>query len=189
MAMLRGLAGVFAFLCWAGISASLIFAQNAMRGIAPVVEAESAPPPAAEAAAAVDVSSVVARVDRSGPPLQCAIYARQRTGFALTGEARNWWPQAEGRYRRASTPSPGAVIVLGGTDAGHVAVVTRVLSDRQIIVDHANWLGGGEIITGALVEDASSANDWTAVRVWNVETNAMGLRAYPVYGFVGPERV
>jgi len=131
-------------------------------------------------------AGVTAIVDRSGAPLQCAIYARQRTGISLTGAARNWWPQAEGRYRRSHAPSVGSVIVLDGTSAGHVAVVTRVIGTRQIVVDHANWLGGGEIITGALIEDASAANDWSQVRVWNVQTNSMGLRPYPVFGFVGP---
>jgi hypothetical protein len=47
--------------------------------------------------------------------------------------------------------------------------------------------GRGEIITGALVEDASANNDWSQVRVWNVQTSSMGLRPYPVFGFVGPE--
>lgn len=187
MTILRSAAGAFSFVCWAGISAGLLFAQNSMRAPASVAATELLPA-AATAPTSAEIASTVARVDRSGPPLQCAIYARQRTGFELTGEARNWWPQAEGRYRRASTPSPGAAIVLGGTEAGHVAVVTGVLGARQIVVDHANWLGGGEIITGALVEDASAANDWSAVRVWNVETNSMGLREYPVFGFVGPER-
>lgn len=187
MAALRSAASAFAFLSWAGISAGLLYAQSAMRTTTPGVAAEGAAAPAMRAPTeVVDAASISASVDRTGPPLQCAIYARQRTGFALTGEARNWWPQAEGRYRRASTPTAGSVIVMGGTEAGHVAVVTRVLGARLIVVDHANWLGGGEIITNALVEDASEANDWSAVRVWNVETNSMGLRAYPVYGFVGP---
>jgi surface antigen len=146
-------------------------------------------PTAPPAPIAIDPASIHAVVDRTGAPLQCAIYARQRTGLELSGDARNWWPQSEGRYRRSATPSVGSVIVMGGTDAGHVAVVTQVLSDSQIVVDHANWLGGGEIITGALVEDASDAGDWSAARVWNVDTDSMGLRAYPVYGFVGPNAI
>ncbi|MBY0564315.1 MAG: CHAP domain-containing protein [Hyphomonadaceae bacterium] len=184
MALVRSASSAFAFLCWAGISAGLLLAQSGMR--MPAATAATETPPATIASSSVDAAPVVARIDRTGPPLQCAIYARQRTGLELSGEARNWWPQADGRYRRASTPSAGAVIVMGGTEAGHVAVVARVLSARQIVVDHANWLGGGEIITGALVEDASAANDWSTIRVWNVETNSMGLRDYPVYGFVGP---
>jgi surface antigen len=200
---------------WRTLSALLTFAALAAIGVIvvqpnlrPRTETAAATAPAvAEAPAAapapastpspqvVPVSTnpapagVTAIVDRSGAPLQCAIYARQRTGISLTGAARNWWPQAEGRYRRSHTPSVGSVIVLDGTSAGHVAVVTRVIGARQIVVDHANWLGGGEIITGALVEDASAANDWSQVRVWNVQTNSMGLRPYPVFGFVGPGTV
>lgn len=184
----------FAYLITGAIALGLVAIFNpSLLPRTPTAEATatSAPGPAEAPVAApvalVDVSQVHAVVDRSGPPLQCAIYARQRTGFALTGAARNWWPQADGRYRRAASPSAGSVIVMGGTEAGHVALVTQVLNGRQIVVDHANWLGGGEIITGALVEDASPNNDWSAVRVWNVETNSMGIRAYPVFGFVGPQ--
>lgn len=190
MGMLRKAAGAFSFVALAGAAVAVIATQNpellprTSTAEGAVEIRDTAAPPTQLASA-----NIAAIVDRSGPPLQCAIYARQRTGLALTGAARNWWPQADGRYRRAATPSQGAVIVMGGTEAGHVAVVTRVLSARQIVIDHANWLGGGEIITGALVEDASANNDWSSVRVWNVETNSMGLREYPVFGFVGPQAV
>lgn len=173
-----------------------VSAEAAITPAAPVATKTASPPaatstpaPAAPIIASVTPANVTAVVDRSGPALQCAIYARQRTGLSLTGAARNWWPQAEGRYRRSASPTAGSVIVMGGTSAGHVAVVTRVIDSRQIVVDHANWLGGGEIITGALVQDASAANDWSQVRVWNVQTNSMGLRPYPVFGFVGPDTV
>jgi surface antigen len=194
---------------WKALSALLTFAVLAAAAaivvtpnLRPRTESAEAIAPAAVAAetkiaaaptppiiASPAPANVTAVVDRSGAPLQCAIYARQRTGISLTGAARNWWPQAEGRYRRSATPTAGAVIVMGGTSAGHVAVVTRVIGSRQIVVDHANWLGGGEIITGALIEDASADNDWSQVHVWNVQTNSMGLRQYPVYGFVGPDTV
>jgi len=127
-----------------------------------------------------------AEIDRSGAPVECAIYARERSGVALFGDARTWWPQAAGRYSRASNPREGAVMVMGGTEGGHVAVVTHVLNARQIVIDHANWLGEGEIVTDALVEDVSEANDWSAVKIWNAETSAMGARAYPVLGFILP---
>lgn len=154
--------------------------------IGPTVTATVAPP-VMQAPVDPAPGAFTAIVDRSGPPLQCAIYARQRTGLALTGLAREWWPQAEGRYRRSHTPAVGAVIVMGGTSSGHVAVVTRVINSRQILVDHANWLNTGEIITGALMQDASQANDWSAVRVWHPPTNTLGLTPYPVFGFVHPE--
>jgi hypothetical protein len=197
--LIRGASAAFAYIISGAAALALIALFNP--GLLPrsssaeasrpgvVAAPEGLPETSVAASAPIDPGSIHAVVDRSGAPLQCAIYARQRTGFALSGDARNWWPQAEGRYQRSSTPLVGSVIVMGGTSAGHVAVVTAVLNDRQIVVDHANWLGGGEIITGALVEDASDAGDWSAVRVWNVETDSMGLRPYPVYGFVGPETV
>ena len=153
----------------------------------------SAPAPAAPAtstaALSADIPAIALRasVDRSGAPLQCAIYARRRTNIQLTGAARTWWPQAEGRYRRSHAPEAGAVLVMGGTSAGHVAVVTQVLNAREALVDHANWLNTGEIIRGALVRDVSAANDWSAVRVWHPPTSTLGLRVYPAYGFVHPE--
>lgn len=192
MGMIRKAAGMFSFVTLAGVAAVLLAAQNAdlLPRTATAEGATAVEVGVALPAARQDsLQSTQAVVDRSGAPLQCAIYARQRTGIALTGAARTWWPQADGRYRRAPTPTAGSVIVMGGTESGHVAVVTRVLNSRQIVIDHANWLGGGEIITGALVEDASANNDWSSVRVWNVETNSMGLRAYPVFGFVGPQSI
>ncbi|MBL8548571.1 MAG: CHAP domain-containing protein [Hyphomonadaceae bacterium] len=126
------------------------------------------------------------RIDRSGTPLQCAIYARDRTGVSLAGEARTWWPQAEGRYQRTHFPQVGAVMAMLGTSAGHVAVVARVISRREILIDHANWMSTGEIITGAPAVDVSPNNDWSQVRVWHPPTNSLGLRPYPVQGFIIP---
>lgn len=135
---------------------------------------------------AVQMVALTARVDRSRPPIQCAIYARQRSGLDLSGAARQWWAQAEGRYPRSHTPAAGAVIVMGGTRAGHVGVVSAVLDERNILIDHANWLNTGEIVTHALVRDISPANDWSQVRVWHPPTRTLGLTAYPVYGFIHP---
>jgi surface antigen len=132
----------------------------------------------------VNAVALIAHVDRSGPRRQCAIYARERTGLDLRGAARSWWAQADGRYRRSHAPEPGAVIVMGGTRAGHVGVVSAVLDERNILIDHANWLNAGEIVTGALVRDVSEANDWSVVRVWHPPTRTLGVSRYPVYGFV-----
>ena len=76
---------------------------------------------------------------------------------------------------------------MGGTSAGHVAVVAQVLNAREALVDHANWMNTGEIVRGALVRDVSAANDWSAVRVWHPPTNSLGLRVYPAFGFVHPD--
>ncbi|MEJ0060841.1 MAG: CHAP domain-containing protein [Terricaulis sp.] len=125
-------------------------------------------------------------VDRSGTPVQCAIYARRRTGLALSGRAADWWTQAEGVYRRSHEPEAGAVFIMGGTARGHIAVVAEVLNRREILVDHANWLGAGEVVRGALVKDVSEANDWSAVRVWHPPTNSLGMRTYSGVGFIHP---
>ncbi len=142
--------------------------------------------PAPQKAPVLSAADFRAAIDRSGAPVECAIYARERSGVALFGDARSWWSRAHGLYPRASRPSVGAVMVMDGTEDGHVAVVAHVLNERQIVIDHANWLGEGEIVTDALVEDVSEANDWSSVKVWNVETGEMGVRAYPVLGFILP---
>jgi len=203
----RAVGAIFSFVCLAGI-AGMFFTAQAMRN-GPLLGAgqaeaatvtgapiEAAAPPieTEKAAPAVEVVGLdaeptvqpAARVVRDGAPLQCAIYARQRTNVALSGAARTWWAQAEGRYRRSHTPEVGAVMAMLGTSAGHVAVVSRVINSREILVDHANWLGGGEIILGAQVVDVSAANDWSSVRVWHPPTNSLGIRPYPVQGFIHP---
>ena len=127
----------------------------------------------------------VTRVGR----LQCAVYARERSGVFLSGRAGSWWAKARNLYERSKAPAEGAVIVLGGTKSGHVAVVSHVISATQILVDHANWSNRGEIITGALMVDVSPNNDWSRVRVWHPPTDTLGMRRYPVFGFILPVRV
>jgi hypothetical protein len=126
----------------------------------------------------------------SAPYSQCVPYARQRSGFDIYGDASLWWKEAgdEG-YPRSLRPAIGAVMVLqvgaeGGR--GHLAYVTQILSSRQIIVDHANWHGHGEVAVNVPVVDVSANNDWSAVKVLWVETGQMGAHAYPVEGFVLP---
>lgn len=175
-------------------------AQTTAIAAAAIPEPELAAPEPAAAAAPAPTSAPAVRTavtpvstNYSGAPnviygqgLQCAIYARQRTGVSLSGAARVWWDQAEGLYERTHTPQPGAIMAMGGTSAGHVAVVARVLSAREILIDHANWMNRGEIQTGALAVDVSEANDWSRVRVWHVPSNQLGLRPYPVIGFIIP---
>jgi hypothetical protein len=76
---------------------------------------------------------------------------------------------------------------------GHVAVVTRMVNSREILVDHANWASGaarGRIATDQRVVDVSAGNDWSLVRVWYPRIDALGNTAFPVRGFVHaqPER-
>jgi len=72
-----------------------------------------------------------------------------------------------------------------GASRGHVAVVRRVIGPREIRVDHANWLDDGSIYVNDPVEDVSSDNDWSAVRVYNLKTGGWGGKVYPVQGFIG----
>jgi len=64
-------------------------------------------------------------------------------------------------------------------------VVRRVVGPREIRVDHANWLDDGSIYVNNPVEDVSSENDWSVVRVFNLKTGGWGSRLYPVQGFIG----
>ena len=126
--------------------------------------------------------------DTNNKPLQCVPYARTHSEVKLYGDAHTWWDKAEGKYPREATPEPGAVMVLNnyaGPDRAHVAVVRRLISAREIRVDHANWLDDGSIYVNDPVEDVSEANDWSLVRVFNLKTDAWGGKVYPVQGFIG----
>jgi hypothetical protein len=125
-------------------------------------------------------------------PLQCVPYARQRSGIEIYGDAYTWWDQAEGRFARVRQPQVGAVMATYGyrtTTRGHVAFVTAVLDARMILVDHANWLNGGEISVNVPVIDVSPANDWSQIRVWHIPGSHWGGRVYDVQGFILAEPV
>ncbi len=131
-------------------------------------------------------------VSSGGPaPLECAPYARQVSGLQLRGEAYAWWEQAAGRYDRGSVPRPGSVLVFRRSDrlgSGHVSVVQRVVSDREILVTQANWMPR-RVTHDEPVVDVSPGNDWSMVRVWWAPSLALGRMAYPTYGFIGPAPV
>jgi len=121
-------------------------------------------------------------------PLQCVPYARDHSGVKIHGDAYTWWGQAAGKYPRSGQPLAGSVMVLynyAGPTRGHVAVVRDLVGPREIRVDHANWLDDGSIYVNDPVEDVSSENDWTLVRVFNLKTGAWGGKVYPVRGFIG----
>jgi surface antigen len=123
--------------------------------------------------------------------IQCAPYAREHSKIKIYGDAYTWWDQASGKYPRGSAPEKGSILVLynyAGAERGHLAVVRTLVSSREIRVDHANWLNDGSIFVNNPVLDVSSANDWSAVRVFNLETGAWGSRVYPVRGFIGSDR-
>lgn len=130
------------------------------------------------------------RIERPATPLECAPYARARSGIPIYGDAYTWWDQAAGHYLRSTGPKRGAVLVLdryAGPTRAHLAVVRTVSSSRRIRVDHANWLDDGAIYLNDPVMDVSPDNDWSVVRVFNLSTGAWGGRIYPVRGFIGPE--
>ena len=120
------------------------------------------------------------------PRTQCVPYARDLSGIDIRGDANTWWRQADGRYPRSSTPAVGSVIVIQSSGLGHVAVVTRIVSDRVVLVDHANWHGREEVAIGAPVRDVSPDNSWSQVNVWWLDTNQWGTKTYSVEGFILP---
>ncbi|MCW3473372.1 CHAP domain-containing protein [Limobrevibacterium gyesilva] len=124
------------------------------------------------------------------PGLTCAPFARELSGIALYGDAATWWDGAAGRYGRASSPMVGGVLVFRRSSrlsSGHVSVVSRILTPRQITVISANWVRD-ELDEDQLVVDVSERNDWTQVRVWYPPSNQLGIFTYSTYGFVLPPR-
>ncbi|HKY17804.1 MAG TPA: CHAP domain-containing protein [Rhizomicrobium sp.] len=122
--------------------------------------------------------------------LFCVEYARMRSGLAVFGDAKHWWKKARNLYTRLSHPVEDAVMVFSGSKRlkrGHVAVVTHIVSPRQIIVDQANWQNKGEIDHATPVLDVSRNNDWSLVRVWHIPSGSFGSRVYPVSGFIAKE--
>jgi hypothetical protein len=118
---------------------------------------------------------------------QCVTYARSVSDIEIRGNAHTWWASAAGRYERGSTPEAGSVMVLrphGRMRLGHVAMVSEVVNDRQIRLNHANWSRRGMVENNVLAEDVSSNNDWSVVKVWHTPTNQLGITSYPVYGFI-----
>ena len=116
-----------------------------------------------------------------GQRVWCVPFARNASGIDLRGNAKTWWSQAAGVYQRSHTPKVGAVMAFSATrkmPLGHVAVVSKVVSDREILIDHANWRRN-QISLGMKVIDVSKANDWSQVKVTNT-----GARTYPVAGFI-----
>ena len=124
----------------------------------------------------------------AGAHLECVPYARDHSGVNIRGNANTWWKQSEGVYAHAAQPSLGAVMVLAGYSRyrGHVAVVRRMISPREIRIDHANWLDDGAIYVNDPVMDVSADNDWSQVKVWNIRSGSWGTRVYMVQGFIGP---
>jgi hypothetical protein len=155
-------------------------APLAAREMAPVAAVGAVATPALPARPAPSVETPLHR-------LFCVEYARARSGLAVFGDAKHWWERARNLYARLSHPVEEAVMVFSGSKRlrrGHVAVVTEIISPREIIVDQANWQNHGEIDHATPVLDVSKDNDWSLVRVWDIPSGTFGARTYPISGFI-----
>jgi hypothetical protein len=138
---------------------------------------------AEDKSAAVETPSII----RPARHVYCVEFARLASGIALFGDAKTWWGQARAQYAQLTNPAPGAVMVFASRrnmKAGHVAVVKKVITSREVLVDHANWGRDGRIYLNAPVVDVSPNNDWSIVKVWNTKANTMGTTAYSLKGFI-----
>ena len=122
---------------------------------------------------------------------ECVPFARAASGIRIFGDAWTWWDQAEGQYRRGYAPRVGAVMVFAQSarlPRGHVAVVSRVVDRRVLMITHANWSrqGGerGHVEQDVTVTDVSVDGDWSEVRVWYRDSEGLGTTAYPIAGFI-----
>jgi len=124
--------------------------------------------------------------------LQCVEFARDNSAIQISGNARDWWGNAAGTYSRGEAPRPGAVLAFRASQAmpmGHVAVVSKVVDERHVLLNHANWSRPGMVERGVMAVDVSPAGDWSEVKVWYAPTKSLGLRASPTFGFIYPTEV
>ncbi|GAA0323385.1 hypothetical protein GCM10009087_37090 [Sphingomonas oligophenolica] len=122
---------------------------------------------------------------------QCAPYAREISGIDIHGNANTWWSQAAGHYARGHAPKAGAVLAFasnGRMRLGHVAMVSEVISDREVLLTHANWSRPGRVETNVRAVDVSEAGDWSLVKVWYGPQGGLGTTAYPTKGFIYSDR-
>jgi hypothetical protein len=126
-------------------------------------------------------------IEKAAKRLFCVEYARAISGLKIFGDAKYWWGRAKNLYARASHPLEEAVMVFSGSSRlrrGHLAVVSKIVSPREIRVEQANWMNKGEIDHDTPVLDVSKNNDWSRVRVWDVPSRQFGSRVYAVSGFI-----
>jgi CHAP domain len=161
-----------------------------VRGTFPITASGRLTKPVALADLAVPQLSVPLPAPSVETPLRklfCVEYARMRSGLQIFGDAKYWWSRAKALYARMAMPAENAVMVFSGSKhlkKGHVAVVTQIVSSREIRVDQANWQNHGEIDLSIPVRDVSAKNDWSKVRVWNIGSGSYGAHVYAVSGFI-----
>ncbi len=120
-----------------------------------------------------------------GGVIQCVAFAKAASDVALSGNARDWWYNADGVYQRGARPEVGAVLTFkenGRMPLGHVAVVSGLADSRTIVIDQSHWNSRG-ITRDIQVKDVSENNDWTAVRVQLGAGDTYGS-IYPTHGFI-----
>ena len=118
----------------------------------------------------------------------CVRTVKSMSDFEVRGDAWEWWGNSAGQYARGGMPAMGSVLVFqrsGSMPLGHVSLVTGLVDDRTILVDHT--FGGPRIWRSIRVIDVSPNNDWSAVRVWSGRANVLGSTVFPIYGFIYPE--
>ncbi len=121
-----------------------------------------------------------------GQRVWCVPFARNVSGIEIRGNAEKWWDKAKGLYPRGKNPVVGAVMAFSSTSSmpmGHIAVVSDIVSPREIRVDHANWKPNQVSLKMAVI-DVSDSNDWSAVRVES-QPGSFGS-TYPINGFIYP---
>jgi surface antigen len=129
----------------------------------------------------------VSQKQARGQRVWCVPYARSLSGIEIRGNAKDWWGKARSAFERGNEPAVGSVMsfrATRGMPLGHVAVVSDVVSDRVVIVNHANW-HRNKVSLKMGVKDVSKNNDWTLVRVESVPGQYGSL--YPVNGFIYPK--
>ncbi|CAN5435590.1 hypothetical protein BH11PSE5_BH11PSE5_01790 [soil metagenome] len=139
----------------------------------------------------VSLGLISANTSAMAGTLQCAPYARQISGIQLFGRAADWWQQAEGQYDRGQQPRVGAVLSFSSSrsmPAGHVAMVSRVVSEREVLLTHANWSYRGGIEHDVRAVDVSPNNDWSDVKVWYGPIGNLGKRSNAARGFIYPSK-
>jgi surface antigen len=132
-------------------------------------------------------ASLVPAVAHASRHLQCVPFAREASGIEIRGNAKTWWSQAAGRYERGSTPREGSVLTMPGYGRmgyGHVAMVSKVVSDREVLLTHANWSRRGGIERNVRAIDVSENGDWSRVKIWYAGNGDFGTTSYPAYGFI-----
>ncbi len=138
-------------------------------------------------AAAMLALGAFSAVPATAGVLQCAPFAREVSGIEIFGNANTWWNQAAGRYDRGHEPRVGAVLSFASSRAmpvGHVAMVSKIVTDREVLLTHANWSYRGGVERNVRAIDVSPNNDWTDVRVWYGPIGDVGLRSNPTNGFI-----